>query len=73
MNLERAVGVELQRGEVELDPARLRVVRIDVHDRQRLTFVAGGFAVADDLVVVGLVELQRQCSAAARDSRGGCD
>ena len=72
VDLERAVGVEVQRGEVELDPAGLRVVRIDVDDRQD-DVVAGGFAVAEDLVVRRLVKLQRRVLLQRRDSRGGCD
>src|ERR1043165_9235012 len=58
VHLERAVRVEIQRLEIELDVAALRIVRVDVDDRQH-DVVAGGLAVAEDLVVRRLVKEQR--------------
>src|SRR6266511_3019597 len=58
VDLERAVGVEVQGIEVELDPAGLRIVRVDVDDGQD-DVVAGGLAVAEDLVVRRVVEFER--------------
>src|SRR5438552_7233560 len=58
VNLKRAIGVELQSGEVELDPARLCVVRVDV-DRAENHVVACRLAVAEDRVVFALVKAER--------------
>ena len=44
--------------EIELDPSRLRVVRIETDDRDD-DIVVRRLAVTDDLVVVGLVKFQR--------------
>src|SRR2546430_311768 len=71
VDLERAVRVEAQGIEVELDPAGLRIVRVDVDDGQD-DVVSGGFAVAEDLVVRRVVERQRrillQCRVLAADA-----
>ena len=58
---------------VEVDPAGLRVVRVEVDDHADDDVVAArvDLAVADQRVVVGLVEAQRRSSAAAPGSRGG--
>src|SRR5205823_10025723 len=58
VDLVRAVRVEVQGVEVELDPAGLRIVRVDVDDGQD-DVVSGGFAVAEDLVVRRVVEFER--------------
>src|SRR5215212_4013614 len=59
VDLERAAGVEAEGGEVQLDVARLRVVRIDADDAQH-DVLPHRFAVAEELVVRRLVEAERR-------------
>ena len=32
MRLKRVIGIKTQRVEIEIDPSRLRVTRIEIHD-----------------------------------------
>src|SRR5579872_4765687 len=50
VHLERSIGVDTQYGQVEVEPCRLRIVRIDI-DHGHNHVIAGSFAVADDLVI----------------------
>src|ERR1700733_3065947 len=59
VHLVRTLGIELQRFKIEIDPAGLRMVRIEVHDHQNgvvRRFIA--LRVSDELIVVDRTELQ---------------
>src|SRR5579859_2454364 len=50
VNLEWPISVDAQDGQVEVEPCRLCIVRIDIDDSHNHV-IARSFAVADDLVI----------------------
>src|SRR2546430_15091640 len=59
VRLEHFAGIDAQLDQIQVDPARLRVMRIEVDDHQhRARAVGRGLAVADELVVVDHVKAQ---------------
>jgi hypothetical protein len=58
VHLERLSGLEADRREIDVDPACLLVLRIDVRDRDD-DVLAARLAEADDLLVVRRMKPQR--------------
>ena len=59
VHLKRLVRIHPQRRQIQTGPTGLRVVGIQVHQHQNdVGVLVGGFAVADDLLVIDLVKPQ---------------
>src|SRR5579864_8704582 len=57
MRLKRAGGIQSQRGEIEIHPARLRVGCIEVtQDYYGVRKIVGGLAVTDHRGIIGLMK-----------------